>query len=87
MLYFCNRNHEDKTWHVGSRIPVMHDIVEVQADGHELEWIQKNIVGVVTTTEPVQVWKHGATVSLYNKMRAKLGQTGLPERNTLHSNE
>lgn len=50
MLYVVLTNGVEHTWHVNAPISgflgVVNLVAEVQADGHELEWIQKNITGI-----------------------------------------
>lgn len=50
MLYIVLTNGVQRQWHVGQKISGLLDnislVKEVQADGHELEWIQENISGI-----------------------------------------
>lgn len=44
MLYVILKGGRELGWHTGEKIylPPQSEVVEVQADGHELEWIKEN---------------------------------------------
>ena len=58
MLTIVTRSKQEFTWHVGDRVPVIEEtIVELHADGHELEYLEKNRIGGVNLSPSVRVFK------------------------------
>lgn len=43
MMYIVTKQDQEIMWHVGEKFPHLppHDVVEIYADGHELEHVQK----------------------------------------------
>lgn len=61
MLYVIVHRNNERTWHVGDKkFPVDHtevaDVMEIQADGHELEVIKTSITGIPTSNRAVVNW-------------------------------
>jgi len=76
MLYVVT-NVLEKTWHVGSTVPELNvqDVVEIQADGAELDWIRENVsdvlnrAGLMGRTRVVNLYGNEAR-QIYVKMKA-----------------
>ena len=62
MLYVVVKNGAAVSWHIGEIINLdeIQDVTEVQADGHELEWVLENISNI-------PIWnKNSASKSVLN---------------------
>jgi hypothetical protein len=55
MLYVVSKKNgivREKQWHLGEKILVIpEDIIEIQADGHELEYVLANVKGLIHNPE------------------------------------
>jgi hypothetical protein len=54
MLYITTSHKKEFTWHIGNKVPGISPdlVVEIQADGHELEHIQKLFTNKLTIHAP-----------------------------------
>jgi hypothetical protein len=72
MLYFVGKNGREYTWHVGNLIPDLNcQCVEVQADGHELEFLLKNfrnLPHVEVSVRRIQQWKGSLSQFIYDNL-------------------
>lgn len=48
MMFIVSKGYPDKSWHVGDRAPNLSPdvVMEIQADGDELEYIKRNFTNV-----------------------------------------
>lgn len=63
MLYIINKDNSQKTWHVGESFNVnegiqvfLNNVVEIQADGDELNFIVTNMVNLTYPKLRVVTW-------------------------------
>jgi hypothetical protein len=69
MLYFVDKNGKEKTWHVGSPIPQMENVVEVQVDGDELTYIEMNFGNIpISRKKQVVKWTGDFALFIYNNL-------------------
>lgn len=75
MIYFTFRTkkgHEDcdVPWHIGQRLPGIDkdlaNVVEVQADGHELDLIKAHFRNIPMSESRVVVWTGETAQFIYN---------------------
>jgi len=66
MLYIVRKNGDTFDWHVGEKKPSRNpsnefepftDVCEIQADGHELDYIRKNFSNLPMCHKAVVTWK------------------------------
>lgn len=68
MLYIVSKNQE-KTWYVGNPVPKMENVIEVQADGDELHYIEMHFRGIpIACKKQVVKWTGDFAVFIYNNL-------------------
>lgn len=72
MLYFVTSDKKEITWHTGEKNPLSlenrRDIVEIQADGDELEYIQSKFTNIPMSTNRVINWYGDIAKFITNNM-------------------
>lgn len=70
MLYIIRQDGQEYTWHVGDLKPSDNtsftDVKEIQADGDELEYIQRNFSNIPMHTGRVVSWKGSVAQFIYD---------------------
>lgn len=65
MLYFTSDNGI-REWHIGEKKPQLEKIIEVQADGSELEFIKDNFRNLpYVLFKKVQIWREEMAEYIY----------------------
>lgn len=72
-------------WHVGEKLPAdlfdsscesaynsIMNVIHVQADGHELEWVEENFRNIPMLTSPVSNWYGDIARSIVAKIPEEL---------------
>jgi hypothetical protein len=72
MMYIVT-NSTETVWHVGQWRPTVPSlpVTEIQVDGHELEWVRKNVtgLGVPTGSPQVQTWRGADARKIYDNIK------------------
>jgi hypothetical protein len=68
MLYFIEAGGREKTWHTGSSKPECVKVVEVQADGGELEYIKRAFTNLPCSIKAVVQWKGELAQFIYDNL-------------------
>jgi hypothetical protein len=61
MMYIVGKDGKISTWHIGEDVPSVKEVVEIQADGDELDLITRQVSGIPMLTSPVVVRWFGET--------------------------
>lgn len=71
MLYIVTSDGKEKIWHVGNSVPDVAplDVVEIQADCHELEHVKKICIGIPLSNRAVVSWRDHYARFIYRMLR------------------
>jgi hypothetical protein len=69
MLYFTDKNGKSKTWNIGSPVPKMENVAEIQADCDELTYIEMNFGNIpIARKKRVVKWTGDFAMFIYNNL-------------------
>jgi hypothetical protein len=71
MLYIIGSSKgSERTWHVGDSVPVVRDVQTIQADGHELAYLQNPLYfkNLPMSSKAVVTWHGDIAKFIYSNL-------------------